>query len=518
MGDINFNGRSLSSLGFVVEHVPGYSYPGRDFTFTHIKGRNGDLITDLDEFKNVERSYDIAFVNEDAGSPERTGEGQLKFGQSSVIDEAIEKNISTKLLLRNIDISIPFFKYSLARKQLSSAYLDLGSILGNGIEHSCSCSYGNNRGVAIRCYYASSYPTSIQMKIIGTSQWIEVLNFMTGWAPVSPAGSKFSINYCSAEDFDLSTDAISIFLNTVLSSTADYGTTVVESSSEVFRDFMVDTSSMYAGIILPSGPSANSSIKLYDRYSGRLMFDTSQISYFSNLREGVYIDSRKIAKADSFFSDASLDNDGNPTYEYLGEAIGATDEERFYKAINKLISFLHSSKGYAVLEDTYDLTHYRLASFSSEGEIESIYNQGGRGTITFNCKPQRYLKGNFIRQIDTITEDTEEISITNPSDTFASLPIIKITGSGSCTMTINNVSIRITQINSNSFGNIVIDSELMDAYSVNQSGDKINRNSDIRLINDAFPKLLPGENTIYIEKDSESTIDEIEIDPKWWVI
>lgn len=522
MGDINFNGRSLSSLGFVVEHVPGYSYPGRDFTFTHIKGRNGDLITDLDEFKNVERSYDIAFVNENAGSSERTGEGQLKFGQSSVIDEAIEKNISTQLLLRNIDISIPFVKYSLDRKQLSSAYLDLASILGNGIEYSCSCSYGNNSGVAIRSYYSSGYPTAIQMKTIGTGRWIDVLNLRTGWAPVLPAGSRFSINYCYVNtdevDPDLVGDTIYTFLMTVLNNSASYGITLIADVNETFSDFMVNTSSMYAGIIYSSDTTAHSSIKLYDRYAGRLLFDTSREFEFSNLKENVYISYRKIAKADSFFRDASLDNDGNPTYEYVGEAVDASDEERFYKAINKLNSFLHSSNGYAVLEDTYDPKHYRLASFSSEGEIESIYNQGGRGTITFNCKPQRYLKGDHMV---SYTDNLNEIHITNPSTTFSSLPIIKLIGSGSCTITVNDISVNITSVDQDLFNinNIIIDSELMDAYSIDSSGNAINRNNNIFLVNDSFPVLKPGENVIYLETTDQSFgVVQVDIDPKWWVI
>lgn len=55
------------------------------------------------------------------------------------------------------------------------------------------------------------------------------------------------------------------------------------------------------------------------------------------------------------------------------------------------ITPLLNKKGYQVLQDTYDATHYRLAVFNGPIDIENSWNTHGRATIEFNCRPERYL-------------------------------------------------------------------------------------------------------------------------------
>lgn len=61
MGTIFWNGVPSSSVSVVVEEPPNYRAAKRDYETTHIPGRSGDLLVDKDSYRNVTRSYKIAF-------------------------------------------------------------------------------------------------------------------------------------------------------------------------------------------------------------------------------------------------------------------------------------------------------------------------------------------------------------------------------------------------------------------------------------------------------------------------
>lgn len=61
MGVIIFNGVPSTDYGIRVEKPPVYATPERDYEVVHIPGRNGDLVIDNGSYKNVTRTYDIAF-------------------------------------------------------------------------------------------------------------------------------------------------------------------------------------------------------------------------------------------------------------------------------------------------------------------------------------------------------------------------------------------------------------------------------------------------------------------------
>ena len=67
-----------------------------------------------------------------------------------------------------------------------------------------------------------------------------------------------------------------------------------------------------------------------------------------------------------------------------------------------IVEWLNSADDYAVLTDTYDPTHYRMAVFVDEMEIESQWHTFGKATVKFRCRPQRYLTtgGNILPKID----------------------------------------------------------------------------------------------------------------------
>ena len=61
MGTIYWNGIPSSSVSVVVEEPPSYHAAERDYEMTHIPGRSGDFLIDNGSYRNVTRSYKIAF-------------------------------------------------------------------------------------------------------------------------------------------------------------------------------------------------------------------------------------------------------------------------------------------------------------------------------------------------------------------------------------------------------------------------------------------------------------------------
>lgn len=62
MGTVKFNGVSSEDLGVIIQSPPTYEFPEKDYTITHIAGRNGDIVMDNECYKNVERSYYFASI------------------------------------------------------------------------------------------------------------------------------------------------------------------------------------------------------------------------------------------------------------------------------------------------------------------------------------------------------------------------------------------------------------------------------------------------------------------------
>lgn len=173
-------------------------------------------------------------------------------------------------------------------------------------------------------------------------------------------------------------------------------------------------------------------------------------------------------------------------------------EENYTTMVNKISEWLHSASGYARLEDSYEPEYYRLAMYEDEGTIENIFGQAGRTTISFNCKPQRFLKSG-----DILATFNKGGTLSNPTN-FTSLPVITVKGNGNGVFRIGDFTVIISEINSE----IVIDSEIQDCYSGSN-----NRNSYVKL-NNGFPKIIAGENEISFS----GGITSMEVIPKWWTL
>ena len=179
------------------------------------------------------------------------------------------------------------------------------------------------------------------------------------------------------------------------------------------------------------------------------------------------------------------------TYEVSFDA----PNEDFATYANAVSAWLHSTTGYARLEDSYEPNYYRMATYQESNIFENLYNQAGTATIVFECKPQRFLKTGD----NTITIQNS-LTIMNPTG-FEAYPLFKVTGT-SGVLTVNGNSITFSSIDDF----VMLDCELQDAYK-----ETINKNSTV---SGTFPVLKPGSNTISWTGD----ISSVTMKPRWWTI
>lgn len=187
----------------------------------------------------------------------------------------------------------------------------------------------------------------------------------------------------------------------------------------------------------------------------------------------------------------------NGRYENIDITYPAYITDNFVHNIRQVRDYLNSVIGYARLEDTYHPDEFYLASFQNGIDVETLgrYNTLGRFDLTFNRKPQRFLKSGEV--VNTYIASGR---ITNPT-LFESLPIIKIYGTG----TVGIGQINVTFDGSTPF--VVLDCELQDAYY-----NGANKNSAITLSPNRFPTLHTGDNGIVLG----TGITRVEITPRWW--
>ena len=165
---------------------------------------------------------------------------------------------------------------------------------------------------------------------------------------------------------------------------------------------------------------------------------------------------------------------------------------------SRMADWLSSGSGYCRLEDTYEPDYYKMAVMSDPGEIINILQQAGRATVTFNRRPERFLKMG-----ERFVDVRNGSILTNPTK-YVAKPIIELSGSGSGSMTVGRRTIEIRNI----VDVITIDSELQEAYS-----DGVNQNGNI-IAPDGLPILEAGENLI----SYSGGITNVTISPRWWTI
>ena len=109
--------------------------------------------------------------------------------------------------------------------------------------------------------------------------------------------------------------------------------------------------------------------------------------------------------------------------------IFADNEADFAQAVSDFRNFLCSKKGYCRLTDEYNPSEYRMAVYKSGLEVDPAQLRAGEFTITFDCKPQRWLTSG-----ETATAVASGGTVTNPT-LFESSPMLEVTGYGNIEFT-----------------------------------------------------------------------------------
>lgn len=194
--------------------------------------------------------------------------------------------------------------------------------------------------------------------------------------------------------------------------------------------------------------------------------------------------------------DGNLTIDGG-SYKNITVSYPAFISKDFPKYMADFRARMKSLGGYHRLEDTYDPDHYRMAAFTGQMKPKTTaLNRAAEFTLTFNCKPQRFLKSGE-HTFDLHDGDV----IHNPTE-YEAKPLFRAYGVGS--FSIGNITVSILETTDY----IDIDSDLQDAYR-----GLVNRNGKIKLTNFKFPTLPPGDIGVSI-----SGLSRLEITPRFWTI
>lgn len=181
----------------------------------------------------------------------------------------------------------------------------------------------------------------------------------------------------------------------------------------------------------------------------------------------------------------------------------------------KVANWLLGNEGYHRLEDSYFPDFYRMAYYSGGVEFLSVFNEYGRGVLSFVCAPEKFYKSgekSFMLENGQI--------LLNPSS-FDAYPWMRIRGEGAGELMfthfysyiderdgqkkerVENTSIIITDI-----GTVIgIDVKLHKAYYNDE-----NRSDRI---SGKFEDLKLGRKTQILWS---SNITSIEFKPRWWTI
>lgn len=165
--------------------------------------------------------------------------------------------------------------------------------------------------------------------------------------------------------------------------------------------------------------------------------------------------------------------------------------------VDYLRAFVSSCQQYVRYEDTMHPEEYRLVRFNGGFSLSDSDRVGAAFDLTFDCKPQRFLKDGELP-----VKFTSSGVIYNMTE-YASKPMIRCYGA-SGSVTIGGISVAVT--GATTYADI--DCELMEVYEGSTS-----LNSTTTLTNGEFPVLNPGTNTV-----SFTGFSYIEITPNWFRI
>ena len=177
--------------------------------------------------------------------------------------------------------------------------------------------------------------------------------------------------------------------------------------------------------------------------------------------------------------------------------IFGVDEEDFADAISNFRNMLCSAKGYCRLEDEYNPDEYRLAIYKSGLEVEPTALKAGEFEITFECKPQRFLKSG-----ETPITIGASTVVTNPTR-FESSPEVRVKGYG--TVAFNGYEIVLNNV---VYGDVILAEDKNEPSGVFNLGSDVYANNGDPLtivVNPAAIIRAPSAPISYADNESASS-------------
>lgn len=192
--------------------------------------------------------------------------------------------------------------------------------------------------------------------------------------------------------------------------------------------------------------------------------------------------------------DLVIDNNRYKNKPLVYEAYIVRD---FPTNVDGLRNALLAQKGYHKIEDTIHPKEFRMGIIKPfEIEMAGIM-KGGEFNITFDCKPQRFLKSG--EQVISYIANGAIMNNTR----FPAKPFLRIYGTGAGTVGIGSETITISSISDY----VDIDCEIMDAFK-----GATNCNGNVSFTNDIV--IQSGEVGITMT----GNITKIDVTPRWWIV
>lgn len=202
----------------------------------------------------------------------------------------------------------------------------------------------------------------------------------------------------------------------------------------------------------------------------------------------------------------------NGTFKNLPITYPAFITEDWRQNFDAFRAFMCAQSGAQRLEDTYDMDHFRIATY--KGAIQpkmTTLNRAGEFDIVFDCDPRRFLKRGGVPITVPYNGPGVYSEITNHTE-YTAKPTIKITGNNYFQWyepgASSSKAIRVSGVSTSAI--TIIDCENEEAYD---EQTKASRDSNIRYIDTTeFPTLKPGVTRVRGE------YPELQIIPRWWTI
>lgn len=172
--------------------------------------------------------------------------------------------------------------------------------------------------------------------------------------------------------------------------------------------------------------------------------------------------------------------------------------------LRKIAQWLSDAPAGARLEDTYDDSVYRLATYVGGADVENIRNTHGRFVIEFSCDPRKFLKSG-----DTALNITSSGLLNNPT-TRDAYPIIEVTGTVGGLVTIGETHLLVRFPGYDPL-TLRVDTYLRESWDITDGGET---SMNEWISGSDFPVIVPGVNQISIS----GGITSIRVYPRWWTV